>query len=160
MTVEAQRPTGRPDTAPRGPAGPGPERTHPKPSAPKPDTQRPPAPSPSTVLRAIDDALVGALAVAATALPPTDDRVAICGQEILKFRLRMARKAVADLLSYSGRDGKDTVRRIAAVASRPDQLPAGRPPLPGGAPGPIGFYLPRDVRLADAIGTALARRAD
>lgn len=76
--------------------------------------------------------------------------------ERMRFDLavRLGRRAVN---ASSGRDGKDIA---AAVASRPVQPPAGRPPLPGGVHGRSGFLLPRDVRVADAIGASLNRRAD
>lgn len=151
MTVEAQRPTGRPGTAPRGPAGP-----HPEPHGPKTPTRpaEPPPPSgpkqqAADILALIDENLIGALGLASLALPEPSDRLETCGAEILKFRLRRARAAVADLLQYSGRDGNF----VANVASRPVQPPAGRPPLPGG-----DFLLPRDVRVP--LAAALNRRAD
>jgi hypothetical protein len=137
-------PTGRPGNAPRGPAGPHPEPNRPGTPTRPAEPPKPSAPSKGSLLRLIDDSLIGALAAATTSLPDPADQVEAAGQAILAFRLRRARAAVADLLKYSGRDGKDIA---AAVASRPVQPPAGRPPLPGG-----DFLLPRDVRMADAIG--------
>jgi hypothetical protein len=101
------------------PSGPS---TPPPPSGPKHQA--------AEVLTLIDEHLLVALGMAALALPEPSDRVETCGIEILGFRLRRARAAVADLLKYSGRDEEDIA---AAVASRPVQ-----PPPPGGRHCPAG----------------------
>lgn len=98
----------------------------------KPGTPPPPKDLAAQLLAAIDEGLIAILGLSVS-LPPATDRVAICGEEILKHRLRMARKAVADLRTYSsGRDEK-----AASGGSRPEQPRAGEPPLPGAA-----FRLP------------------
>lgn len=148
-----------PDTgaAPQPPALP-PSRPPSQPRRPPNKPNSPPIDPPSKgVLHDIDATLDTLLVKASLALPASSDPVEICGQEILKFRLRMARRAVADLLAYqtpvrspldsaaavaggpvsSGRDGK-----AASAESRPVQHLAGRPPASGG-----DFLLPRDVRV-------------
>lgn len=158
-----------------------------EPSGP-PDTRPPTRPSspppPKQALAEIDGLLLSALALVGT-LPATADRVEVCGQEIARHRLRMARKAVADLLAYTQTPARQCLSSAAAVAGGPVKslaptdfraagskaaLPradrAGSPPAPG-----AGFSLPpiQTVPSFDngpefAVGTALLaainRRAD
>jgi hypothetical protein len=156
MTVEAQRPTGRPDTAPRGPAGPRPEPSGPKNPTPKPGTQKPPPASPKHRLAADLDSIVLLLR---TAQLVADRKLAGADPALrmaLADRLTLARRAVADLQSPARRDlksvatpggpghlsGRDGEVAVGGGRSRPVQLLAGRPPLPGG-----DFLLPRRVDL-------------
>lgn len=115
----------------------------------KPGTPPPPKDA-SRVLLAVARQLVAVEQDLTESLGVPTDKVEAAGQAILLFRLDRAQAAVADLLQYSGRDGKDIA---AAVASRPVQPPAGRPPASGG-----DFLLPRDVR--PALSAALNRRAE
>lgn len=130
----------------------GPPDTRPPslpPNPPPPKTQL------ADALAYIDAALIGALGLAATAMPDPTDQVEAAGQAILAFRLRRARAAVADLLQYSGRAGKDGA---GVPAARPVRPPAGRPPASGG-----DFHLPRDVRrpyVNALVMESLARQAD
>lgn len=155
--------------APPTPAGPGPKPsgpTHPVPTGPGPGRV---FDLTAEMLRAIDASLIGLLGVAVS-LPLTEDRMQVCGEEVLKHRLRMARKAVADLIAYTETPARQHLSSAAAVAdgpvtnsgrggkgasaaSRPVQPRAGEPPLPG-----ADFRLPRDVR--GPLLAALNRRAD
>lgn len=138
MTTAAL-PTGRPGTAPRGPAGPHPEPNRPGTPTRPAEPPKPSAPSKNQLLAELDCAALLLQTLAVLDLPGMDPI------ERMRFDLavRLGRRAVA---TSSGRDGKDIA---AAVASRPVQLPAGRPPVPGG-----DFRLPRDVRTPDFIGAA------
>jgi hypothetical protein len=122
MTAPAPAPT-HPGPGPK-PSGP----THPTPTGP---------PSRAT-LADLDSLLVGALALATIALPPTTDRVEICGQEILAFRLRRARAAVADLVAYTKTPARQSVFPLAAVGAIADgpvkpPMAVGEEPTPGSA---------------------------
>lgn len=139
----AADPSGPPDTRPPN----------------KPGTPPPPKDLAAQLLAAIDEGLIVLLGLSVS-LPPATDRVAICGEEILKHRLRMARKAVADLRTYAQTPARQLLSSAAAVAGGPVKslaptdltaagskaaLPradrAGGPPAPG-----ADFRLPRDVR--------------
>lgn len=152
MTIEAQRPTGTPGTAPRGPAGPRPEPTGPKNPSPKPGTQKPPPSSPKgEALDTIADLLRVIALIAADKLPGADP----AGRMRLAEGLRTCWSAVADLQTPARRDPEAVAThggpvhisgRGGKVASplaspRPVHPPAGRPPASGG-----DFLLPRDVR--------------
>lgn len=159
MTVEAQRPTGTPGTAPRGPAGPHPEPKGPKSPGPmQPPTPRP-APKPSKALAEELDTLhlmARSMRVLATrGLSGADP----AGRMRLSFALDLTLRTIADLQSparrdlspigagvatqggpvpNSGREGKVAVSGRSTASSRPVQPPAGqKPPLPGG-----DFLLP------------------
>lgn len=148
-----QRPTGRPDTAPRGPAGPAPEPRGPRPSSPRPTA--PPSPAPSNRAAALESIVLllrTAQLVADRKLADADPAARMA----LAERLRLARRAVADLQTPARRDtakaavnlvsnpggpdrnsGRDGKAVTGDGGSRPVQHPAGRPPLPGG-----DFHLP------------------
>ena len=153
----------------------------------RPPTQPPPPPPPPRALAAdalavIDGLLVAALAHADAELPPTEDRIEICGQEILAFRLRMARRAVEDLRRYTQTPVRSSLVSAVAVAGGPvdsrrgravravSQLGgarAGEPPLPGAGtfslpPVPTVPSFDNGPRFAagSALIGAFERRAD
>lgn len=126
MTVEAQRPTGnpgpapagRPGTTPRGPAGPRPQTT-----TPRPDQQAPPPSSPKQLAEHLDSIVLllrTAQLVADRKLADADPALRMA----LAERLRLARRAVADLQTPARRDPKSV-----ATSGGPGR--AGGPPAPG-----------------------------
>lgn len=109
--------------APPTPAGPGPKPsgpTHPVPTGPGPGRV---SDLTGEMLRAIDASLIGLLGVAVS-LPLTEDRMQVCGEEVLKHRLRMARAAVADLIAYTETPARQHLSSAAAVADGPVKPPA------------------------------------
>lgn len=123
-----------PPTGPSGPAGPGPGRA---------------GYLTGDLLTAIDHGLIGLLGLSVT-LPDSDDRLEVCGQEILKHRLRAARNAVADLRKHLQTPARQSLSSAAAVAGGPVKPRAGEPPLPG-----AGFHLPNVRREPEfAVGVA------
>jgi hypothetical protein len=162
MTVEAQRPAGRPGTAPRGPAGPRPEPYGPSTPGPQPSAPPPPAPpAPSRgVLLALDDALA-AICATARRIPGPADQVEACGLAILDFRLGRARAAVADLLAYRSpaRQGLSALPRESASASAGGPVSSGRDGKAvsgdGGSRPVQPPVTPSGERLTPGSGTAI-----
>jgi hypothetical protein len=116
-----------------------------KPTPPKP----PPRPAPAKaddaqLLDDIDSSLIGLLAVAYFGPCEQGTAVAVeqaCAAEVLLFRLRMARRAVADLRavfeSPARRDHVEAGKGLFAIATD------------GGPVQPRDFRLPRDIRGTD-----------
>lgn len=122
-------------TAGSGPTHPGPTR----PTTPPP----PPRDLVEELLGEIADQMVCALS-RATLLPDTTDRIATCGQEILKHRLRMARMAVAELRLYAQSPARQSLSSAAAVPGGPVSSPRPEGKVRAGGPLPpgAGFGLP------------------
>lgn len=143
MTATAPAPT-HPGPGPK-PGGP----THPTPTGP-----------PTRALAAIDSLLVSALAIATTVLPKATDRVEICGQEILAFRLRRARAAVADLAAYTESPARQSVFPLAAVGAitdgpvRPPNA-LGEEPTPGSAVALAGAARTSDGAVVAPVAGAI-----
>lgn len=107
---------------------------------------KPPAKSAAGALVAADDALATVESVLAARLPAPLTPAQAMLQAKLEFRLRMARRAVAELATVSGRE----VAVTADGASRPGRHRVGGPP-PSGA----GFDLPRTPDLPSfEVGTS------
>jgi hypothetical protein len=145
MTIEAQRPTGTPGTAPRGPAGPRPEPTGPKNPSPKPGTQKPPPSSPKgEALDTIADLLRVIALIAADKLPGADP----AGRMRLAEGLRTCWSAVADLQTPARRDPEAVATHGGPVQA--SELVLGRGPTPG--PGAAGSAAARSAAAVVAHG--------
>jgi hypothetical protein len=111
---------------------------------PKLPRPKPPAKTDVQLLADIDSALVGILAVAYFGPCEQGTAVAVeqaCASEVLLFRLRMARRAVADLRAVfesPARRDSEVIHPVASAIART------------GGPGTItDFRLPRDIRGTD-----------
>jgi len=139
MTAPAASKTPPPDAQPPS----RPPKTDP------PKDNRPPTKPPKSAagaLIAADDALATVESVLAARLPAPITPAQAMLQAKLEFRLRMARRAVAELATVSGRE----VAVTADGASRPGRHRVGGPPSSG-----AGFTLPRTPDLPSfEVGTS------